>query len=64
MLKKRQNEVKRNILYDEVKKNIAGQVLKYNSKNWMKNSDVLYLTSRSNEQFQPEQTKSSKKLRN
>ena len=37
MLKKRQNEVKRNIfLFDEVK-NIAGQVLTYNSKNfhWM-----------------------------
>ena len=35
MLKKRQNEVKRNIfLFDEVKKNIAGQVLTYNSKNF------------------------------
>ena len=34
MLKKRQNEVKRNIfLFDEVK-NIAGQVLTYNSKNF------------------------------
>ena len=34
MLKKRQNEVKRNIfLFDELKKNIAGQVLTYNSKN-------------------------------
>ena len=33
MLKKRQNEVQRNIfLFDEVKKNIAGQVLTYNSK--------------------------------
>ena len=37
MLKKRQNEVKRNIfLFDEVKKNIAGQILKYNPSNWMK----------------------------
>ena len=54
MLKRRQNEVKRNIfLFDEVKKNIAGQVLKYNSKNWKKTSDVLYLTSRSIEQCQP-----------
>ena len=35
MLKKRQNEVKRNIfLFDEVKKNIARQVLTYNSKNF------------------------------
>ena len=34
MLKRRQNEVKRNIfLFDEVK-NIAGQVLTYNSKNF------------------------------
>ena len=34
MLKKRQNEVKRNIfLFDEVK-NIAGQVLTYNSKSF------------------------------
>ena len=34
MLKKRQNEVKQNIfLFDEVK-NIAGQVLTYNSKNF------------------------------
>ena len=36
------------------KKNIAGQVLKYNSKNWRKNSDALYLISRSLEQCQPE----------
>ena len=35
MLKKRQNEVKRNIfLFDEVKKNIAGQLLTHNSKNF------------------------------
>ena len=35
MLKKRQDEVKRNIfLFDEVKKNIAGQVLTYNSNNF------------------------------
>ena len=35
MLKKRQNEVKRNIfLFDEVEKNIAGQVLTYNLKNF------------------------------
>ena len=42
MLKKRQNEVKRNIfLFDEVK-NIAGQVLTYNSKNfhWLKKLDL------------------------
>ena len=54
MLKKRQNEIKRNnFLFDEVK-NIAGQVLKYNSKNWMKHLEVLYLTSRSIEQCEPE----------
>ena len=44
----------RNKNHDDEIKNIAGQVLKYNSKNWKKNSDVLYLTSRSIEQFQPE----------
>ena len=47
MLKKRQNEVKRNIfLFDEVKKNIAGQVLTYNSKNfhWLNRKLDLELT--------------------
>ena len=47
MLKKRQNEVKRNIfLYDKVKKNIAGEVLKYNSKNfhWLNKKLDLELT--------------------
>ena len=45
-------------------KNTAGQVLKNNTKNWMKNSDVLYLTSRSIEQCQPEHKQNHlKKLR-
>ena len=37
---------------DELK-NIAGDVLKNNSKKWKKNLEVLYLTSRSTEQCQP-----------
>ena len=48
--------------FDELKKNIAGQVLKYNSKNWMNNLEVLYLTNNSIEQWQPKQTKSSQKI--
>ena len=40
---------------------MAGQVLKYNSKNRMKNSDVLYLTSRSIEQCQPEHKQNHQK---
>ena len=48
--------------FDEVK-NPAGQVLKFNSKNCMKNSDILYLASRSIEQCQPEhEKKSSQKI--
>ena len=47
--------------FDEVK-NIAAQVLKYNSKNWMKNSDVLYLTSRSIEQCRTEHKNYQKKF--
>ena len=46
---------------DEIK-NIAGQVLKYNSKNWIKNSDVLYLTSRSIEQCQSEHKQNHQKI--
>ena len=45
------------------KKNIAGQVLKNNSKNWMKNSDVLYLTSRSIERCQPEHKQNHQKIK-
>ena len=35
---------------------------KNNSKNWMKNSDVLYLTSRSIEQWQPEHKQNHQKI--
>ena len=50
--------------FDEVKKNI-GQVLKYNSKNWIKNLELLYLTSRSIQLCQPKhKQKHLKKLRN
>ena len=43
-------------------KNLAGQVLKHNSKNWTNNLEVLYPASKSIEQWQPKQTKSSKKI--
>ena len=38
---------------DDEQKNIAGQVLKYNLQNRMKNWELMYLTNRSIEQTQP-----------
>ena len=51
-------------LDDEIKKK-ARQVLKYNSKNWMKHFEVFYLTSTSIEHCQPKHVQNHlKKLRN
>ena len=47
-------------LLDEVK-NITGHVLKYSSKNWMKNLELLYLTSRSIKQYQPKDKQNNPK---
>ena len=49
----------------KIKKNIAGPVLKYNSKNWMKNLDLLYMNSRSIQRCQSKHKQNHlKKLRN
>ena len=62
MMKKRQNEVKRNIfLFDEVK-NIAGQVLTYNSKNFRRLNNTLDLERTSTELEKPILKKSIKKI--
>ena len=51
--------------YQSPYKNIAAQVLRYNSKNWMKNLELLYLTRRSIHRCQPKQKQNHlKKLRN
>ena len=63
MLKKRQNEVKGNIfLFDEVK-NIAGQVLTYNLKNFLNRKSDLERTMSELEKFQKKSDRKKSNLK-